>query len=152
MKASAASKFGGLECFSAFRFVCGAWLFAVSSQFCWAQVTSDDPWAKLQNSPSMTCLDNEAELNRIWVEGGELYWDAYGNVSQVCKILNSAEEDGAECLVKKRDSGNEWYFKIAAADSGVGIVAENFFNFDLGQWDAIISINGISDRATLPCW
>ena len=33
--------------------------------------SDDDPWAKLEDSPSMTCLDNEAELNRIWIDRNE---------------------------------------------------------------------------------
>ena len=113
---------------------------------------SDDPWAKLEDSPSMTCLDNEAELNRMWVDDGDLYWSDYGNVSAICRELGPAAEDGNECVVRKREGSNEWYFKIAANDSDISIVAENFFNFDYGEWDLIVNIGGISERSTLPCW
>lgn len=115
-------------------------------------LANDDPWAKLEDSPSMTCLDNEAELNRMWVDDGDLYWSDYGNVSAICREIAPAAEDGNECVVRKREGSNEWYFKIAANDSDISIVAENFFNFDYGEWDLIVNIGGISERSTLPCW
>ena len=113
---------------------------------------NDDPWAKLEDSPSMTCLDNEAELNRMWVDDGDLYWSDYGNVSAICRQIAPVNEEGNECVVKKRDGSNQWYFKIAATDPDTSIVAENFFNFDYGEWDIILNIAGISERSTFPCW
>ena len=117
---------------------------------------SDDPWAKLEDSPSMTCLDNEAELNRIWVDKGDLYWSDYGNVSAICRQMNSGEAelaDGNECVVSRRDSASQqWYFKIAIKDSSSSMKVENFFDFDIGQWDLITEVYGFQERATLPCW
>ena len=113
---------------------------------------TDDPWARLEDSPSMTCIDNEAELNRLWVDGGDLYWSDYGNVSAICRQLASAAGEGSECVVQKRDGSNQWYFKIAATDPDAAIVAENFFNFDKGEWDAIVNIGGFTERSTFPCW
>ena len=113
---------------------------------------NDDPWARLEDSPSMTCIDNEAELNRLWVDGGDLYWSDYGNVSAICRQLASAAGEGSECVVQKRDGSNQWYFKIGATDPDAAIVAENFFNFDKGEWDAIVNIGGFTERSTFPCW
>ena len=113
----------------------------------------DDPWAKLEDSPSMTCIDNEAELNRMWVQDGDLFWSDYGNVSAICRKIGPASpESGDECVVKKRDGSNEWFFKLAATDTDSSILVENFFNFDIGEWDAILEINGFSERSKFPCW
>ena len=83
----------------------------------WHADAADDPWAKLEDSPSMTCLDNEAELNRIWVDNGDLYWSDYGNVSAICRQMGPDAGEGNECVVSRRDSASQqWYFKIAIKD------------------------------------
>ena len=149
---SAGAKSGGAGKFLSLQILLSVGVLVISSNIASTYASREDPWAKLEDSPSMTCLDNEAELNRMWVESGDLYWDSYGNVTQICKALDAANEAGNECVVRKRDGSNEWYFKIAATDSGATIVAENFFNFDIGQWDMLLNISGMSERATFPCW
>lgn len=135
---------------------------AVSAALCWPlfsawhAAAAEDPWAKLEDSPSMTCLDNEAELNRIWIDNGDLYWSDYGNVSAICRQMNSGDAepaDGNECVVSRRDSSSQqWYFKIAIKDSSSSMKVENFFDFDIGQWDLITEVYGFQERTTLPCW
>ena len=147
------AKFGGLEWSLAFRVLRGALLVAMSSHFCWAQAASDDPWAKLEDSPSMTCLDNEAELNRMWVDDGDLYWSDYGNVSAICRRMTPEAEGENVCVVSRRDSNSQqWYFKIDIEDSTSSMKVENFFDFDIGQWDLITEMYGMQERATFPCW
>lgn len=116
-------------------------------------LASDDPWARLEDSPSMTCLDNEAELNRMWVDDGDIYWSDYGNVSAVCRQMSPDAGKDNVCVVSRRESNaQQWYFKIAIKDSTSSMKVENFFDFDIGQWDLITETYGFQERATFPCW